>query len=229
MARNTLSKLDIVNLCLAKTGKATVSTLEGQKTGVVYEASLYYDFHYQQLLALFPWPFATRQELLQKDTRSPHKYRFAYKYPDSALYMWEISSSKRGFTAYGDTYDVSRIYRRYILSALSEGSYPFGDGLGEIIDGRVESDYFQLYMFYTYTDPIPVSSFTPQFVNLMVSAIDKDLLANSSASVERLQLAEAQHQNMMSKDLASASIENRRAIRIPRAKTLQVLDSLPRF
>lgn len=219
--RNTLTKLDIINSALSITGTGLLKNFDGADE-ITNKAQLFYNRHYQALLALFPWHFVTRREQMTRTDVAGSKYKYRYIVPGNVLYVWDIYPDREDYIDYGDSYDSSRVFTPY--------SYPLQrgagvvDDIGEIIQGDIHSDSPTLFIFYTFSQKVPEDKFTQQFVTLLVNKMEMDLSKAKLADTEKLALLAEMHENDKNANLKDQSIENKTSVRIPRARIMGRLD-----
>lgn len=86
------SETEICNLALAHLGDTQGIAALTERSTAARSCALWYPQIRDEVLADFPWPFATRSEALAlvATFSSPSEWAYSYRYPSDALAVWRI-------------------------------------------------------------------------------------------------------------------------------------------
>ena len=220
--RNTFTKLDIINSSLSLTSNGLVKNLE-EKNETLAKALLFYDKEYQSLISLFPWHFLTKRVRMQRQDAPGQKYQYVYTPPADVVYSWKFYKDRQDFDDFGIYYN-SKLTIPFLTFPLQNGLI-LSEEIGEIIDGNIQSNYPELWIFYTHSGKVSHEEYTQQFVTLLINRIEVNLLKSKGADAEKLALTIQKHGSDEDSELRDASIENQRGHRIPSARIIQKLNA----
>lgn len=215
------SKLGIINLCLARAGKDPLASLDAPNTPDGKNAVAFYQDQIEVLLAGFPWPFIAKRVPLEEDGGDTEKFSRRFRPPTDIKYIWDIYTSKRDYLHYPTTWDLN-----YIPYEVWGGRTLFNRGDEfEIIGDHIETDYTQVYLYYTPDVGFSIERANEQFVTLLKDKVRLDLLAAKGTDVERLAFEHSRADRRERDAIARQSQENQKAVSLPRAQIVSRLDS----
>lgn len=219
---NTLSKTEIINICLASAFNEITDSLAGQETAAKIKANLFYKEAYQNLMKKFPWNFATKRDIMvsrQLPTTDPTGFFYRHEIPASASLLWSIyineysDRAQSSYYAGGGSPPVS-------VPVNCWSSRLWGDSLeGEFLNGAVYSNYPVMYCYYTHNLEVPDSDLDANFVTILINKVTDKLLRGKQTDVDTLGIRTRIHAGENKEALAEASIENRKAKTQPLTRT----------
>ena len=222
--RSSLTKLDLINLVRVKTGKGIESTVDE-------EMNLIYRSRYEFLLSMFPWSFATdsrrlERTVLEQDRQDETGYRYSYEFPIDGLFMWDLYYDP----AYRKYRDLSRwdgnpyVYLEFPIDQIGELAQ--SSHIGEIIDGKLYSDWGRMYAFITSAKEVPTEKFNNQFLKLLENAMEEIIVRGKDKTEGELGYIESANKREGDRAKAVSSNENKGLRTVPRSKTLSRIDAL---
>lgn len=220
---NTLTLLEIINNAARATRKGELASLDEEtangKTGRAYLKRVF-----QKLLACYPWYNMAQRVKLDEDgtPNSASRYTLRYSIPSDAMAIWDIYNNASEYKKYGYIWDYHP--RRSYTWPYDDLSGIIG-GLGEIVDGHIESDYSPLYVLYTPQIDVfqfDVTKLSVQFVEVLINEISM-LYEGSNTDAELKKLNIRQHDNEVKRMQTNASIQNRKAHRVKQPHVIELI------
>ena len=220
--RSSISKLGIINLVRVKTGRSHSNLVDE-------EMELIYQSRYEYLLSMFPWSFATDTRVMERELNSDEDrintgYRYNYKFPEDAIFLWDIYYDP----AYRKYRDLSRwngnpyIYLDFPIDQI--GELGLSSHVGEIIGGRLHSDWSQMYSHFTVNKEIVPERFNVQFTKLLENAMEELINRGKNDDPAKLGFIEGANKRESDRVKAVVSNENKGPRTVPRSQTLTRMD-----
>lgn len=86
----TVSEVSICNQALTELGADPIASLNEQTSRAI-RCNAVFDNLRRELLAVFPWSFATKRVELPQNTEAPlFGYQYQYTLPSDCMYLWEV-------------------------------------------------------------------------------------------------------------------------------------------
>lgn len=206
----SFTKTDIANLALIQAGYNTITNFETDPVEIAKKVRVYYKHIYQLLLCVAPWQFATKRARLTRISLEPEDtpFQFEYQFPADALYLWDIYSGEYGEVFSGQ--EVASYADRYHSLPLAHGS-SLVYGVGEVSGNRVLSNRDELNVFYTTSEEVDPSKFSPMFRDQLVRELEIMLIRAKDTGAEELQLKERLYRTEKRANLTRSARQNRKA------------------
>lgn len=220
--RSSITKLDLINLVRVKTGREVSNTVDE-------EMKLVYRSRYEFLLSMFPWSFATDARVLEGEENSAERrnetgYRYNYRFPEDAIFLWDLYFDP----SYRKYRDLSRwngnpyIYLEFPLDQI--GELGLSSHVGEIIDGRLYSDWNQMFAHITSNKEILAEKFNVQFTKLLENSMEEMITRGKNDSEAKIGYVEGANKREGDRVKAVVSNENKGPRTVPRSQTLTRMD-----
>lgn len=218
MSRSVLSKLDLINLALMKTGKARTNDLENDRTDDVDNALLAYKARHQKLMSLFPWGFARKAARMdRRDARDgegrAYGMKWRYLIPADAVLVWDIYPSPGYAREFSDDWD-RRWHPRIAATSLpyltsDRARLLIDDTVGRIYRDGVYSNWDTLYCVYTTNEENRAEDFSAPFAAMMENMMEELLQKGRQTDGETMSRIESSNRRDDAMMLGKQSIENR--------------------
>ena len=205
------SSTDIVNIALLKSGYSQISDIRQTTNEMAQKSRIFYDYAYTDLMAKFPWPFATKTFDLTQIFTTITGFSYSYQIPSDVQYVWEIYPTN-------DYTNRFTSYKGPLEFPFHEG-VDLGGGFGTIIGGILRSNFSRLSILTTPKERVSESLFSQSFIDSLINEIrgmlleNKDLDADKNA-VERREIDRVRKRNRLD---ASRETDNGR---VPEATIL---------
>lgn len=217
------SRPELINLALTSAGLKEITNQDTNTQDSNRAAQKFYNYAISSLLAKAPWNFATKRRRLDLiPGESPvDSYNYFYEIPEDALYLWDIYN--RGAATIKEIYfwDVSIRYSYY--SFPLDNNLVFGGGVGEVIGGRIASNYRELSVFYTRNEEPALNKVSQQFYDILLLDLEELLVKYRATDEEKLRMRLDTNEKHKRTALARAGNENRESRKIPEANIIQNL------
>ena len=205
-----------------KTGRDIESTIDE-------EMKLVYRSRYEFLLSMFPWSFATDSRTLKRTENSSARreetgYRYNYQFPQDGLFLWDMYYDP----SYRKYRDLSRwdgnpyLYLQFPIDQI--GELGLTTNVGEIIGGRLYSDWDKMYAYITSSKEILAEKFNAQFTRLLENAMEEMIVRGRTDDPSKIGYIEGSNKRDGDRAKAVTSNENKGPRRVPRAQTLTRMD-----
>lgn len=214
-------RAEIIQIALSRAGNNYIADVETNNSDEVKKAKLFYKQKYAMLLGKFPWKFCTnRVPLVPSEDPPPKRFSYAYNLPGDVKFIWDIYTDKKNL---GVAYQGRN--GAYGFTSLEELFHVMGAGSSwaELIDGRVETEYSPVRLFYTSSRSFDATDYDQEFSDILTREIFKELIYSKNPDTERLGLTEKIVSMKNDEDFQKASLESRKAARLPTARIVQLL------